>query len=172
MNNALQPPPPFRFDDSVSNVTSGNITREWSKWKNSFKIYMKAIKLDKETPDVQVNVLLHVAGEKCQEIFEQFNEQFRTAEDLLIKFDGYFGGKKNLTIERHKFFGRNQQDCESMEQYISELNNRRLRGILPRAPTFLQPKIIDKNKIIKSLRKRQNYYITEGSDISPTKNYR
>lgn len=122
MNNALQPPPPFCFDNDLANVTTGNISREWSRWKNRFIIYMKAIKLDKETADVQINVLLHVVGEKCQEIFEQFNEQFSTAERLLAKFDNYFSGKKNLTIERQKFFGRSQVDCESIEQYINELS--------------------------------------------------
>ncbi|XP_013164074.1 PREDICTED: uncharacterized protein LOC106115278 [Papilio xuthus] len=122
MNNALQPPPPFCFENDLANVMTGNISREWSRWKNRFLIYMKAIKLDKETADVQINVLLHIVGEKCQEIFEQFNEQFSSAERLLAKFDNYFSGKKNLTIERQKFFARSQVDCESIEQYINELS--------------------------------------------------
>lgn len=126
MDSLLQPPPPFSFEKDLTNVTSGNLCREWTKWKKSFMIYYKACQLDKKERDVQTSILLHVIGEKCREVYEQFPDEPTstsiTVELLLKKFDDFFTPKKNLTIERHKFFTRNQQEHETVDQYAFDLN--------------------------------------------------
>lgn len=123
MDSLLQPPPPFCFEKDLTNVTSGNLCREWAKWKKSFMIYYKACQLDKKERDVQTSILLHVIGEKCREVYEQFPEELAISVDsLLKKFDDFFTPKKNLTIERHKFFTRNQQEHETVDQYAFDLN--------------------------------------------------
>lgn len=123
MDSVLQPPPPFCFEKDLTNVTSGNLCREWATWKKSFMIYYKACQLDKKERDVQTSILLHVIGEKCRDVYEQFSEvTFTSIESLLKKFDDFFTPQKNLTIERHKFFIRNQQEHETVDQYAFELN--------------------------------------------------
>lgn len=125
MDSLLQPPPPFCFEKDLTNVTSGNLCREWTKWKKSFMIYYKACQLDKKEREVQTSILLHVIGEKCRDVYEQFPEETSattSVESLLKKFDGFFTPKKNLTIERHKFFTRNQQEHETVDQYAFDLN--------------------------------------------------
>ena len=121
MESVLQPPPPFKFENNLINVTSGNLSKEWEKWKKSFMIYYEACELSKKEKRVQINILLHVIGEKCREVYDQFSTT-RTLEELLAKFDDFFLPKKNLTVERHKFFTRDQRELESIEQYVFELN--------------------------------------------------
>lgn len=122
MDSVLSPPPPFCFENNLSSVTSGNLSRQWIKWKKSFEIYSKACEFNKKPNEVQVSILLHVIGEQCREVHEQFTETLTTPEALLSKFDKFFLPRKNLTIERHKFFTRDQQEGESVEQYAFELN--------------------------------------------------
>ncbi|KAI5640808.1 hypothetical protein NE865_06916 [Phthorimaea operculella] len=122
MESALQPPTPFLFENNLTNVTSGNLSADWEKWKKAFNIYFEACELSKKSSKVQINILLHVIGDKCREVYEQFKEEPATVTDLLKKFDDFFIPKKNLAIERHKFFKRQQQELESTEQYLFELN--------------------------------------------------
>ncbi|KOB66360.1 Uncharacterized protein OBRU01_21315, partial [Operophtera brumata] len=69
------------------------------------------------------SIFLHVIGEKCPDVYEQFPEDTAiTIESLLKKFDDFFTPKKNITIERHKFFIRNQQEHDTVDQYAFELN--------------------------------------------------
>lgn len=115
-NIVLQPPSPFCFENDLSSVTSGNLNRQWTKWKNAFNIYFKACQLHSKPDDVQVSILLHVIGEKCRDVCEQFEgESPKTVKALLEKFDSFFLPKRNLTIERHKFFTRNQLEGETVE---------------------------------------------------------
>lgn len=122
MDTVLRPPQAFQFENNLANVTSGNLSKEWEKWKKSFKIYYEACELSKKEKKVQLNILLHIIGDRCREVYDQFEEEFRSVDELLQKFDGVFLPRKNLTIERHKFFTREQRELESIEQYVFELN--------------------------------------------------
>ncbi|XP_063633409.1 uncharacterized protein LOC134804330 [Cydia splendana] len=122
MDSILPPPPPFSFVNSLENVTTGNLSKEWEKWKNAFLIYYEACELTKKDKKVQLSILLHVIGEQCREVYEQFDKStITTSTELLAKFDSFFLPKKNLTIERHRFFTRDQKEGESIEQYSFEL---------------------------------------------------
>ncbi|XP_047985715.1 uncharacterized protein LOC125225878 [Leguminivora glycinivorella] len=124
MESVLQPPPPFVFENNLVNVTSGNLSKEWDKWKKSFMIYYAACEIDKKDVTVQINILLHVIGERCRDVYDQFTDKTKcdTVNKVLEKFDCFFFPKKNLTIERHRFFTRDQSEFESVEQYVFELN--------------------------------------------------
>lgn len=121
MEAVLPPPQPFHFINSLENITSGNLSKEWQKWRDSFLIYYAACELGTKAEKVQVSILLHIIGEQCREVYSQFEEKVEKLQDLLNKFDSFFLPKKNLTIERHKFFNRNQGQGESIEQYAYEL---------------------------------------------------
>ncbi|XP_063368815.1 uncharacterized protein LOC134657192 [Cydia amplana] len=122
MDSILPPPPPFSFVNSLENVTTGNLSKEWEKWKNAFLIYYEACELSKKDKKVQLSILLHIIGEQCREVYEQFDKSsITTSTELLAKFDSFFLPQKNLTIERHRFFTRDQKEGESIEQYSFEL---------------------------------------------------
>ncbi|XP_063538387.1 uncharacterized protein LOC134749201 [Cydia strobilella] len=121
MESILPPPPPFIFDNHLENVTSGNLSVEWTKWKEAFNIYFAACELSKKEEKVQINILLHIIGERAREVHQQFKSECTTLKSLIARFDKFFLPKKNLTIERHRFFTRSQHDSESIEQYAFEL---------------------------------------------------
>lgn len=121
METVLSPPSSFCFDQNNINITSGALSDSWNKWSKGFKIYFEACELSKKSPQIQVNILLHIIGEQCRELYEQFDSKCNTVDEILEKFKNYFTQKKNLTVERHKFFTRNQNENESIEQYVYEL---------------------------------------------------
>ncbi|XP_063542073.1 uncharacterized protein LOC134750761 [Cydia strobilella] len=121
MESLLPPPPPFTFLNNEQNVTSGNVSKDWEKWKKSFEIYSVACELGKKDAKVQINTLLHVIGEQGREVYEQFSDTFADLNSLLSKFDSFFLLRKNITVQRHSFFTRDQKDGESIEQYSFEL---------------------------------------------------
>jgi hypothetical protein len=122
MEAVLQPPAPFIFENNISSVTSGNLCKSWQNWKSGFEVYCEACELSKKAEKVQINILLHVIGTKFREIYEQFPIKPATLKALLIEFDTFFLPKTNVTVERHKFFTRDQRSQESTEQYVFELN--------------------------------------------------
>ncbi|XP_063362861.1 uncharacterized protein LOC134651690 [Cydia amplana] len=121
MEAVLPPPLPFSFTNNLENVTSGNLSKEWEKWRKSFQVYYEACELSKKSAQVQMSILLHVIGEQCREVHAQFEGTFASVKDLLDKFESFFSPKKNITIERHRFFTRCQKQSESIEQYAFEL---------------------------------------------------
>lgn len=123
MESVLQPPPPFCFEKDLVNITSGNLSNQWLRWKKSLLIYFEACQLNSKDKSVQVNILLHIIGEQCRDVYEQFEPESNiTVDSLLKKFDRFFTPKKNLTVERHRFFTRSQQQHETVEQYVFDLN--------------------------------------------------
>ena len=46
-----------------------------------------------------------------------------TVKQLFQKFEEYCLPKKNLVVERRKFFWKNKQDNETFDQYMTELKN-------------------------------------------------
>ncbi|XP_063625625.1 uncharacterized protein LOC134797333 [Cydia splendana] len=122
MEAVLQPPAPFLFENNISSVTSGNLSKAWQNWKNAFNIYCEACELHKKDEKVKTNILLHVIGPKCREVYQQFSVKPTTLQALLKEFDDFFLPKTNTTVERHRFFTREQKSQESAEQYVFELN--------------------------------------------------
>ncbi|XP_073966944.1 uncharacterized protein, partial [Choristoneura fumiferana] len=121
MESVLSPPSSFNFDENVINTATGNTFQAWEKWKKGFQIYYKACELQKKTSESQMNILLHVIGEQCRDIVDQFKEKCTTLEGVIKKLDEHFKTKKNVTVERHRFFTREQKEYESIDQYVFEL---------------------------------------------------
>ncbi|KAL4708473.1 hypothetical protein ACJJTC_014081 [Scirpophaga incertulas] len=119
METVLSPPQPFRFDENSIDIASGKLSDSWKKWKRGFAIYFEACELNKKSTIIQLNILLHIIGEQCREIVEQSKEM--TIDGVWKKLDEYFEIKRNVTVERHKFFTRSQQQSESIEQYVFDL---------------------------------------------------
>ncbi|CAH2085360.1 unnamed protein product [Euphydryas editha] len=116
MKSILSPPPSFCYHKNAWDIWSLN--EKWAKWKRSYEIYSKACEIDKKPVEIQVNILLHIVGEQCREIIDSLPEKCMTIENIWKKLDEQFQTKRNVTVERHKFFIRDQQENESIEQYV------------------------------------------------------
>lgn len=75
--------------------------------------------------------LLHVAGPEALEVYSTFqyasdgNEN--KVDKIMEKFEPYCNPRKNLTLERYSFFSRNQLHGESIDAYLTDLNNKAAR---------------------------------------------
>ncbi|KAH3822199.1 hypothetical protein DPMN_123972 [Dreissena polymorpha] len=56
---------------SLLNVTDGNVTENFKKWKREFDVYMTATKSDKKDAKVRVAILLRCAGPNILDIYDQ-----------------------------------------------------------------------------------------------------
>ena len=98
------------------------------------QLYLNAV-MSGKTKEQQYSTFLFVIGERGREIFNIFtwNKKTRdgieTEEDdimvkaLFQKFEDYCLSKKNLIVERRRFFTRSQQHDETIDTYITQLRN-------------------------------------------------
>ena len=88
--------------------------------------------LESKAKKIQSMTLLHVVGSDALEIYNTFRwaegdcpgeceENLHTTECILKKFENYCTPRKNVTIERHVFFSRNQAAGETFDQYVTDL---------------------------------------------------
>ncbi|GBO99797.1 Retrovirus-related Pol polyprotein from transposon 412 [Eumeta japonica] len=118
----------FEFQSSCVaklNLKAANIANEWKHWKEQFKMFLRATKLEAEDNSRKVALLLHHMGAECFDIANSFNIDYDKVvyEDLVKKFDEHFVPKLNIAMERHKFFTRKQTADENLESYVAVLKN-------------------------------------------------
>ena len=109
------------------NFQSTNLSEAWAKWKRSMQYYLIATCKDK-SEDEKVTVFMCKIGRRGQDIRDTFKfETDKDGEDLVTvrmlfqKFEQYCRPKKNLIVERHRFLMRNQEQSETIDQYVTEL---------------------------------------------------
>ena len=113
----LKPPGNLDFE-------SPDLEYVWKKWREDITLYLDlTTKTDQK--ERKVKLFLYLIGSKGREIYEtmQFEkeEKDRTLDELIQSFGEYCDPKKNETVERHKFFTRNQESRETFDKYLTEL---------------------------------------------------
>jgi hypothetical protein len=103
------------------NFSNPDEWKRWRRWKRRFEQYRCASGLDKER---QVSTLLYCLGEEGEAVLISTNateEERKSYETAIGKFDSYFKVRKNVIYVIARFNRRNQLQGESAEQYIMEL---------------------------------------------------
>ncbi|XP_059056153.1 uncharacterized protein K02A2.6-like [Achroia grisella] len=97
----------------------------WRKWSKQFMVFMKASGVYKESTDVKSSLLVNLIGSDGYDIYTTFkydkNENQEDFDILINKFNEHFGMKKNTTMARFKFFTRNQERGETIDEYVTAL---------------------------------------------------
>ena len=104
----------------------GNLAENWKKWKQRFAFYIDASPLSTKADKAKCSCLLHCIGQQGLDIYNSFTIDDAKKLDLTevqAKFDAYFSPKRNITVERHKFFIRSQKRGETIDQYVTALTN-------------------------------------------------
>jgi hypothetical protein len=73
----------------------------------------------------QVAMLLNSMGARSEDIFTSFqltDEEAKTYDTIVTKFDNHFIGKRNVIFERVQFNRRIQNDGEDAETFITALH--------------------------------------------------
>lgn len=97
----------------------------WRRWYKQFTVFLKASGVHKEGSDVQASLLVNLIGAEGYDIYSTFkfgaDESSEKLETVVKKFDNHFGTKQNTTMSRFKFFTRNQEVSESIDDYVTAL---------------------------------------------------
>ena len=104
------------------------VGRRWQRWLKSFSVYADSkgllIAADKADNKVQRRaLLLHSAGEAVQEIFETLADtgEAKDYEKAVKALNDYFIPKVNSTYQNHLFRSMEQQDGETVAQFVTRL---------------------------------------------------
>ena len=105
-------------------------------WRRCFDRFQVALKMDRDSGQVQVNTLLYTMGREAEVIYDSFvyddgedddyggEERGRPELDydmVIAKFSDHFVPKRNVIHERACFHKRAQKPGESVEAFVRSL---------------------------------------------------
>lgn len=123
---AAPPVPPVHGIRSPAPVNLMSDTAEnWKLFKQKWKNYATITQLGKQPVDHQVALLLHTIGDDALRIYNGFtfdtDDNTRSVDEILAKFDSFAVGEANECYERFIFNNRNQQAGETFEQFLTAI---------------------------------------------------
>ena len=118
---------------NAMNFDASNVSAEWRKWKQNMQLYLDAV-MSTKTPKEKYSAFLYVIGQRGRDIFNSFtftkikdengvdtDQDEITVAILFAKFEAYCNPRRNLLLERRKFFQRDQKRGEVIDTYMTEL---------------------------------------------------
>ena len=132
VNNA--PATPRRNVQPISGIrppqalgVDGNISEKWKLFKQKWKNYSVITNLRAQSREYQVSLLLHTLGDEALKVYNGFqfatNEDVRTCDEIITKFDSFAIGETNECYERYVFNNRDQKEGESFESFLSTIRS-------------------------------------------------
>ncbi|KAG1933981.1 retrotransposable element [Pimephales promelas] len=120
MEGAFGLKPPANFD---WNATC--IPKAWKAWEEEFSLYMDLSLTDADNK-TKVKVFQYLIGETGRELCKTLSAALPadgelTIEWLLTAFRNHCNPAPNETVERYKFFSRNQNSSETFDKYVTDL---------------------------------------------------
>lgn len=115
MENLHQPKP-------VSLV--GDLGLNWKRFKKAMLTYMVASGASSKPLDVQAALWLHCMGEETVDILDNLGlseQQKKDPNQIISQLEGYFTPQTNISIKRHQFNTRLQQEGESFAHFLNDL---------------------------------------------------
>ena len=87
--------------------------------------YIRITQLRQQPADYQVALLLHTVGDDALRIYDVFtfdtDNDARSVDEILVKFDNFAVGEANGCYERVIFNKRNQQQGDAFEQFLTAI---------------------------------------------------
>ena len=118
------------------------LSQRWKKWIKSFGFYLIASGIkDKKQ---QRALLLHLAGQDVQDIFETLTDTGEDYETALAKLNEYFEPQKNISFERHTFRQAQQQRDEPIADYITRLKHLALTCEFENTDDMIRDQVVEK----------------------------
>ena len=108
------------------NIAVENRSCNWELFKQTWTYYEIATALTDKPENVRMATLLSIIGPEALRVFNAFtwqqNEE-KTVDSILQKFESYCQPKRNVSYERFIFMSRKQKKNESFDDYIIALKN-------------------------------------------------
>ncbi|XP_023815343.1 uncharacterized protein K02A2.6-like isoform X2 [Oryzias latipes] len=111
----LKPPAQWSMD-------AANLPKAWKTWKEEFTLYTELALPDTEEK-ARVKLFYYLIGERGRELCGTLigAESRVTVSGLMVKIDEHCNPKVNETVERYRFFARNQALGENIDKYVTDL---------------------------------------------------
>ena len=116
MNNLPVPEP--------MNVTSGNVTENWSYFREQWNDYEIATGLREKDEKIRVATLREIMGKDCYNIYKRLaleEEEKERVTSILDGLEKYFKPALNVMYERFIFNTCDQQSHETVDEYVNKL---------------------------------------------------
>uniref|UniRef100_A0A3P9JTB0 ribonuclease H n=1 Tax=Oryzias latipes TaxID=8090 RepID=A0A3P9JTB0_ORYLA len=113
--DGLKPPAQWSMD-------AANLPKAWKTWKEEFTLYTELALPDTEEK-AGVKLFYYLIGERGRELCGTLigAESRVTVSGLMAKIDEHCNPKVNETVERYRFFARNQALGENIDKYVTDL---------------------------------------------------
>ena len=109
-------------------ILSGNISENWRRWEQRFRLYMIASGAVDNGETVKAAILLHTVGEEALEVYNTLTITSAganaTMEEVLKAFKDYCSPQKNVLFERHQFWSHTMSTGISADRFITELRQK------------------------------------------------
>ena len=103
---------------------TGDQASNWEFFKDSWKNYATATKLEQKDKKIIAATLLSIIGKECLHVCRNLpmSEDKRQEADVIIKKpDEYFLPKRNTIFEQYVLNCRSQKAGESLDQFLTKL---------------------------------------------------
>ncbi|XP_041460922.1 uncharacterized protein K02A2.6-like [Lytechinus variegatus] len=107
--------PPQQLD-----LEAQNLPQVWALWKEELMLYLDLAMADKEDK-TKVKMMLYLVGSKGRELYQTIKPATETLEEVVKAFDNHCNPPRNETVDRFKFFTRDQQAGETFDTYLTAL---------------------------------------------------
>lgn len=101
-----------------------DLPSNWEFFRDSWKSYAIAMKLDQKDKKIVAATLLSVMGKECLHVCRNLpmtEDERQDAEVILTKLSEYFEPKRNTIYEQCVFNSHSQKPGESFDQFLAEL---------------------------------------------------
>ncbi|XP_041672102.1 zinc finger and SCAN domain-containing protein 21-like isoform X2 [Cheilinus undulatus] len=115
--DGLKPPQTLCLD-------SRDLSRTWKTWREEFMLYVD-LTVPADDEEKKVKLFRYLVGESGRELLDTLmgdvaGDAWRL-DDIIEKFDLHCNPSINETVERYRFFTRQQGSSENIDSYVTEL---------------------------------------------------
>lgn len=117
--SGLKPPQPLK-------IQPFDMSEVWKDFKQQFNWYSIATNLKAKPAEVQAAVLMTTIGPEAINIFNTFKlteEESKSIDIILQKFEDHFAPKRNESFTRWNFF-RLKQGTETFDEFLTEIKTK------------------------------------------------
>ena len=124
MTDAIQGSNPLPTKFELTSDAEQNLDK-WTAWRSSWTRYAVVAKLKDESAEYRHELFCCCLDEEVLSLVEtltfESEEERKDVTKLIAKLDEYFRGQTNEIYETFKFFTRDQEETESLTDYIAAL---------------------------------------------------
>ena len=118
-----------QFKPPAPLVLTGNLSENWRRWEQRFKLYMTATGADEKDEPVKTAIMLHTVGEDALEVYNTLNVETAgddepTLDEIMDAFRSYCTPKKNIVFERHQFWSHSMPEGLAVDKFVTELRQK------------------------------------------------